>query len=44
MNFTKLLTFCKRKRQGVSNQAFNRENHRACARQMNLKEVGNGAK
>jgi len=32
MNFTKLLTSCKEKRQGLSNQAFNWDNHRACTR------------
>jgi len=41
MNFTKLLTSC---RQGVSNQAFNRDNHEACAHQMNVEEAKNGAK
>ena len=32
MNFTKLLTSCKEKRQGMSNQAFNRDHHKACKR------------
>jgi len=41
MNFTKLLTSCKKE---VSNQAFNWDNHKACARQTNVEEVKNGAK
>jgi len=44
MNFTKLLTFCKKKRQRVSNQAFNRDNHEACAHQTKVEEAKNGAK
>jgi len=31
MNFKKLLISYKEKRQGVSNQAFNQDNHEACA-------------
>jgi len=38
INFTKLLTSCKEKRQGVSNQAFNQNNHEACACQTNVEE------
>jgi len=41
MNFTKLLNSCKER---VSNQAFNRDNHKACARQTNVKEAENRAK
>jgi len=31
-------------KQGVSNQAFNQDNHEACARQRNVEEAKNGAK
>jgi len=41
MNFKKLLTSC---REGVLNQAFNRDNHGACARQTNVEEPRNGVK
>jgi len=42
MNFTKLLTSCKEKRQGVSNQALNRDHQEACVHQMNVEAVENG--
>ena len=44
MYFTKLLTSYKEKLQEVSIQAFNRDNHEACARQTNVEEAKNGAK
>jgi len=43
MNFTKLLISCKEKRQGVLNQAFNRDHQEACTHQTNVKEAQNGA-
>jgi len=43
MNFTKLLTSYKEKRQGVSKQAFNRDHQEVCAHQKNVEEAKNGA-
>jgi len=43
MNFTKLLTSCNEKRQGVLNQAFNLDYQEACAHQTNVEEAKNGA-
>jgi len=43
MNFTKLLTSCKEKRQGVSNQTFNRHLQEVCTHQTNVEEVQNRA-